>query len=167
MKQCALAALYYENHNGAYPAGIIMGPSHLGHTFHIITAVFSGQETFALEYNFDERYNDSDHSHIQYVGSATYLHLFTPNTSIGDLPSAEKYDRCVTTPDMPCDPAIPGTGEYANSFSSARSFHPGGVNVVFADGHVDFVTDVIELWIWRCLGKIDDGKTLPSGFQNM
>jgi prepilin-type N-terminal cleavage/methylation domain-containing protein/prepilin-type processing-associated H-X9-DG protein len=268
MKQSALAALTYENANGAFPAGIIEGPSHLGHTAQTIMCVFGGQETLVAEYNFAARNNDSTVSHnreiikrsiaifncpsdpntgplppdvnyghsnfvvcmgpnnlvtivtnqdydsnglfrwneqrrvtdvtdgtavtalgsevlsgapnpggaglwdtrgmwpIQYVGASSYLHLYTPNTSIGDAPSAVKYERCVPAPEMPCSPTLSGV-EYSGSFASARSYHPGGVNVVFADGHVDFVTDVINLRVWRSLGHIDDNLMVPAGFQDM
>ncbi|MBN1911969.1 MAG: DUF1559 domain-containing protein [Pirellulales bacterium] len=102
---------------------------------------------------------------IQYVGASSYLHLYSPNTSIGDAPSAVRYERCVPEPNMPCSNPTSNV-EYAGSFASARSYHPGGVNVVYADGHVDFVSDVIELWVWRCLAKIDDGYNLPANYQD-
>ncbi|HLA85799.1 MAG TPA: DUF1559 domain-containing protein [Thermoguttaceae bacterium] len=103
---------------------------------------------------------------IQYIGSFSYLHLYTPNTSIADLVSAERYQRCINTPpDMPCNTST-GVG-YENTYASARSLHPGGVNVVFADGHVVFVTDVINADVWRCIACIDDGKTLPADYLDM
>ncbi len=36
--------------------------------------------------------------------------------------------------------------------SAARSFHPGGVNLLFGDGHVQFIKDTISVQIWRPLG---------------
>src|SRR5262249_15473374 len=35
---------------------------------------------------------------------------------------------------------------------AARSYHPGGVNVVRADGSVTFVRDNIDMAIWRAFG---------------
>jgi len=35
----------------------------------------------------------------------------------------------------------------------ANSYHPGGVNVLFADGHTDFVANSIDLGVWRSLGS--------------
>jgi prepilin-type N-terminal cleavage/methylation domain-containing protein/prepilin-type processing-associated H-X9-DG protein len=36
--------------------------------------------------------------------------------------------------------------------ATARSFHPGGVNAVMADGSVRFVAETIDQWVWRGLG---------------
>jgi len=104
---------------------------------------------------------------VQYVGAFSYLHLYTPNTSIGDAPSAVRYERCVHADYMPCNANLPSKVEYSGAYASARSLHPGGVNVVFADGHVDFVADTIDLAIWRRLGQIDDGGSIPPGFKSM
>src|SRR5262249_41780800 len=42
----------------------------------------------------------------------------------------------------------------ANSYQSARSRHPGGVNALMGDGSVLFVPDEISLDIWRALGSM-------------
>jgi len=265
-KQCALAAMAYENVHGVFPPGLIMTDLFLGHTAQVFLFAHCGQEALAAQYDFSVRYNTSPgnreiirhsippfncpsdtntgemppdvnygHSNfvvcmgssnlievtrnqdydsnglfrwnvprkvsdaidgtattalgsevlsgepheggsglwdtrgmwaIQYVGASSYLHLYTPNTSIGDAPSAVRYERCVESSEMPCSNPLSNV-EYSGSFASARSRHPGGVNVVFADGHVDFVTDVVELTVWRSLGSIDDGLTVPAGFQDM
>ena len=48
-------------------------------------------------------------------------------------------------------------------FSAApRSNHPGGVNVVFLDGHVDFIQDSIDLRAMAYLISIDDGQVIGS-----
>ncbi len=41
---------------------------------------------------------------------------------------------------------------------AARSFHPGGVNVVLADGSVRFTSETIDLAIWNILGSRADGQ---------
>ncbi|NLE38202.1 MAG: DUF1559 domain-containing protein [Pirellulaceae bacterium] len=97
---------------------------------------------------------------IQYIGGSSYLHLYSPNTSIGDAPSAVSYQRCEPTFDMPCNPQMDDRAGYSHHYASARSFHPGGVNVVFADGHVEFISDTIDLIIWQRLGQIDDGESV-------
>ncbi len=41
---------------------------------------------------------------------------------------------------------------------TARSFHPGGVHVLLADGSVRFVSDAIDGDLWRALGSIAGGE---------
>lgn len=47
---------------------------------------------------------------------------------------------------------------------SAQSYHVGGVNVLFGDGRTRFVTDTIDLNLWRALGSRQGGETLSSPF---
>jgi prepilin-type N-terminal cleavage/methylation domain-containing protein/prepilin-type processing-associated H-X9-DG protein len=46
---------------------------------------------------------------------------------------------------------------------AARSYHPGGVNVAFADGSVRFISDSIQLSIWKKLGTRSGGEVLDVG----
>jgi prepilin-type N-terminal cleavage/methylation domain-containing protein/prepilin-type processing-associated H-X9-DG protein len=46
---------------------------------------------------------------------------------------------------------------------SARSGHPGGVNVVFGDGSARFIGDSIDLKVWRALGTRNGGETVLVG----
>jgi prepilin-type N-terminal cleavage/methylation domain-containing protein/prepilin-type processing-associated H-X9-DG protein len=45
---------------------------------------------------------------------------------------------------------------------AARSYHSGGVNVVFADGSVHFITDQINFVTWQALGTRSGGETVDS-----
>jgi prepilin-type processing-associated H-X9-DG protein len=47
-------------------------------------------------------------------------------------------------------------------FSNAQSYHPGGVNVLFADGHVQFVKNGISPQTWMALGTKSNGETISS-----
>ena len=62
-----------------------------------------------------------------------YSHIVAPNSPVPDCRSCR---ICV------------GGGE---GIYSARSHHPGGVNVVFADAHCEFISDAIDLGIWRAM----------------
>jgi prepilin-type N-terminal cleavage/methylation domain-containing protein/prepilin-type processing-associated H-X9-DG protein len=45
---------------------------------------------------------------------------------------------------------------------TARSFHPGGVDVLLADGSVRFVKNTINGSTWRALGTIDGGEVISA-----
>lgn len=42
------------------------------------------------------------------------------------------------------------------------SWHPGGVNVLLADGSVHFITDPIDIYVWRALGTRSGGETIQD-----
>ena len=67
---------------------------------------------------------------------ASYYHAFPPNAA---------YTDCV--PD----------GRLLTALVSARSRHPGGVNVLYGDGHGAFAADAVDLRIWHSLAQRDDG----------
>jgi prepilin-type N-terminal cleavage/methylation domain-containing protein/prepilin-type processing-associated H-X9-DG protein len=93
-----------------------------------------------------------------YMGMSLYTHRNTPNTPIGD---ANAPSHCINTPPyLPCDLTASLESKYENHHSAARSFHSGGVNVAFADGHVTFVSDDVDLSIWRAVGSIAGEETL-------
>ena len=45
---------------------------------------------------------------------------------------------------------------------AARSFHPGGVNVLFGDGSVRFVKDTVSEPIWQALGTRKGGEVVSA-----
>jgi prepilin-type N-terminal cleavage/methylation domain-containing protein/prepilin-type processing-associated H-X9-DG protein len=55
-------------------------------------------------------------------------------------------------------PCVPGPDRL--NFASPRSRHPGGVNILLADGGVRFVQNNIDLNTWRYLGWMADGQVL-------
>jgi prepilin-type N-terminal cleavage/methylation domain-containing protein/prepilin-type processing-associated H-X9-DG protein len=45
---------------------------------------------------------------------------------------------------------------------TSRSYHPGGVNVLFGDGGVRFVKSTVNGWTWRALGTINGGEVVSA-----
>jgi len=45
---------------------------------------------------------------------------------------------------------------------TSRSYHPGGVNALLADGSVRFVKETIEGRIWRALGSVAGGEVISA-----
>ncbi|WP_197525830.1 DUF1559 family PulG-like putative transporter [Pseudobythopirellula maris] len=64
-----------------------------------------------------------------------YNHVAPPNAP---FPDCGQFN----IPDRPFEPGV----------VSARSWHPGVVNVVFGDGHHQAITDNIDLQVWRAMG---------------
>jgi len=93
-----------------------------------------------------------------YVGPL-YLHYHTPNSS---APDETLSVYCVSFSQAPCISIGSGHEAMRRSVMAARSFHPGGVNVVFADGHVDFYADEVDLHLWRALSTIAGGEVIPK-----
>lgn len=54
--------------------------------------------------------------------------------------------------------------EGAPTFSAipARSYHSGGVNVLFMDGSVRFVSDSVDVFVWRAAGTIAGNETVEN-----
>ena len=55
-----------------------------------------------------------------------------------------------------------GTGDVHRGVYTAASMHPGGVGIMFADGHVAFIGNSIDRNVWRKMGSIagdSDGMT--------
>ncbi len=78
-----------------------------------------------------------------------YNHVAPPNSSIPDctpwsgFPNSWIY-RSIESP----------TG----GMFTARSWHSGGVNVLYLDGHVAFISDSVDLAVWRGMASIDGGE---------
>jgi prepilin-type N-terminal cleavage/methylation domain-containing protein/prepilin-type processing-associated H-X9-DG protein len=82
----------------------------------------------------------------------TYL---PPNSKYPD--SLQDSKSCVY-PYMTNPPCDGGDNEY----NAARSFHTGGVNVLFADGRVAFVKDSVDVTTWRALSTINAGEVVSA-----
>ena len=70
-----------------------------------------------------------------------YTHTVTPNSKFADCSNA---------------------GNFTKTHTSARSYHPGGVNASFADGSVRFIKDSVNIVTWRALGTKAGGEVISS-----
>ena len=68
---------------------------------------------------------------------------------------------------LPCTPgSVSGADATIDDTAAARSRHRGGVNVVYCDGHVQFIDDTIDsnpvfpYGTWQRLAWIDDGQSV-------
>jgi prepilin-type N-terminal cleavage/methylation domain-containing protein/prepilin-type processing-associated H-X9-DG protein len=90
---------------------------------------------------------------IQYAGFA-FMTTNTPNTTVPD-----NVANCTAT-SIPYAPCV--NNGAAQRMQAARSLHPGGVNVMLADGAVRFVSDNIDLATWRALGTMQGGEVVGA-----
>ena len=93
--------------------------------------------------------------------SQLYTHA-APNSARPDLfnPSARFCPPSYNRPhlNLPC-----GGGSVNEMTAASRSRHPGGVNVLKADGSVHFVSQNVDLATWQAMGSISGGE-IVSGY---
>ncbi|MDG3008326.1 DUF1559 family PulG-like putative transporter [Paludisphaera mucosa] len=63
---------------------------------------------------------------------------------------------------LPPNAVVPDTFSHNRGWFAARSNHPGGVNALFCDGHVQFVNDSVNLATWRGLATRSGGEVLSA-----
>jgi prepilin-type processing-associated H-X9-DG protein len=92
--------------------------------------------------------------------SQLYTHA-APNSARPDVfnPSARFCPPSYNRPDLnlPC-----GGGSVNEMTAASRSRHPGGVNVLKADGSVHFVSQNINLKTWQAMGAISGGEIVSE-----
>jgi prepilin-type N-terminal cleavage/methylation domain-containing protein/prepilin-type processing-associated H-X9-DG protein len=100
---------------------------------------------------------------LLYLASCFYSHLYVPNSR-----DADKLEYCVNGPngvddrngdlypEAPCD-SRSMTLPRGPMMQTARSRHPGGVNVVFCDGHATFINDGVGISAWRAMSTRSNG----------
>jgi prepilin-type processing-associated H-X9-DG protein len=71
-----------------------------------------------------------------------YNHTLLPNSHVLD---------CTSEPNMLYTAAV-----------TARSWHPSGVHVAFADGHVRRIAETIDAKVWRAIATRQGGEILQS-----
>ena len=116
---------------------------------------------------------ETDTRGAMHFGPASmYMHDWTPNVAIGEENSfnrlrAEDWTRYCDRQGpareiAPCRQASDGwKGLWQHT---ARSYHTGGVNLAMADGSTRFVSDDIDLLVWRAMGSADGGEVIGSTF---
>lgn len=79
----------------------------------------------------------------RYRGNAFYTHGRTPNQ-----------------PD--CQPQTSGRERGGLGLINANSWHTGGVHVLFFDGKVQFVSESVDVDVWRGIGTINQGEAISG-----
>ena len=125
----------------------------------LLSEVISGVESFwDVSLPFSQRVWDNRGVWAYHlVGASGYTHRDGPNSSNPDWMVG---GECVDHPEdgLPCNESAPYSLRLA--WAAARSRHPGGVQMAYADGHVTFVADAVDLFVWQAVSTIADGESV-------
>lgn len=91
---------------------------------------------------------------------AMFMAYTTPNSTQPDYVPAYCIYPYGTNP--PCIENSKTTTVTTPAFNAARSYHPGGVNAVYADGSVRFAKNSIDLNAWRALSTTRGSEVLSA-----
>ena len=89
--------------------------------------------------------------HYGAPGHSMYNHLRPPNDKNADCRGG-----------LPHSNRSPAFWGWLSLNIAARSKHPGGVNSLLADGHVQFIKDTINVLAWQGLGSRNGGEVISS-----
>ena len=95
---------------------------------------------------------------LHYPEGPFYHHNRTPNTNVSD---DVRKSYCISIDRAPCTGPFTAHSNRAMIYS-ARSLHPGGVQVLLGDGAVRFVSETIHIDTRTWLGTPEDGNVLPE-----
>jgi prepilin-type N-terminal cleavage/methylation domain-containing protein/prepilin-type processing-associated H-X9-DG protein len=101
--------------------------------------------TGATIISFDMHSDESDPNITHYVPDPSSMGATQPPNCMG--PNVDMLHRCADSAGaqverMPCGEYGDGANHYLSA--AARSQHPGGVNVVFLDGHIGFISNSVN-----------------------
>ncbi len=91
------------------------------------------------------------------VHQSGFTTTFSPNTRLA-------YSRDSKQVDIDFTSSREGNSTTAPTYAAvtSRSYHTGGVQVAFTDGSVRFLSDSIELAVWRAMGSRAGGEVVNS-----
>jgi prepilin-type N-terminal cleavage/methylation domain-containing protein/prepilin-type processing-associated H-X9-DG protein len=115
-----------------------------------VPGVIQDQQSCASGFQLAAAGSIADHRGYRWADDATGWTLF--NTV---QPPNDTYNGCRFGCNAYCDPSC-------GSFYGASSAHPGGVNVMMADGSVRFVKNSISRLTWWSIGTRGNGEVVSS-----
>ena len=108
-----------------------------------------------LQINRNENNYQGDYGTVMYSNGAGFTTFLPPNTTYSTDYGRARWDEDQFRPPMPCH----GSGWWGAATFAPRSDHAGGVNASMVDGSVHFVSNTIDLEIWRAASTADGGES--------
>jgi prepilin-type N-terminal cleavage/methylation domain-containing protein/prepilin-type processing-associated H-X9-DG protein len=96
---------------------------------------------------------------VYYSGMTTAM---TPNHNVRAMSRATGFSNAGRMVRVDWDSVDENDGGPTYMSLAATSNHPGGVNVLFADGSVKFIKDTVNASTWRALGTIAGGEVISA-----
>jgi prepilin-type processing-associated H-X9-DG protein len=104
--------------------------------------------------------------HTRWCNGGVYYSGFTtampPNSTISAVSRATGTPITGRTLPMDWDSVDENDGGPTYMSLSASSYHPGGVNTLFADGSIKYVKNSVSPIVWRALGSIALGEVISA-----
>jgi len=85
--------------------------------------------------------------------------------SYGHALHSTEYPLNGSNPYSPDDPMTPNSGFPAWNWWPFGSFHPGGAQFVYGDGHVHFLDETIDFDVYQSLSTMAGGETISPEFK--
>ena len=111
------------------------------------------------------QYPGFDSRGVLYLGSCFYIHEYLPNTAaVDDLEWCADGENGKDDQLGLLNASAPCTEKHRTARGpwkqTARSQHPGGVNVAYCDGRVEFITDDVDIETWRAISTRSAGEII-------
>jgi prepilin-type N-terminal cleavage/methylation domain-containing protein/prepilin-type processing-associated H-X9-DG protein len=84
-----------------------------------------------------------------------FMTYTTPNSTLADQMGSTVFCGNLWMNNPPCNSQVP-------AWNASRSRHPGGSNVLMADGSSRFIKNSINVMSWRALGSSSGGEVLSA-----
>lgn len=118
------------------------------------------------------QYPGADSRGVLFLGSCVYSHEYSPNARSQDL-----LEWCASSDggDLGPDdklgelyPSAPCSEKYSAArgpwTQPSRSTHPGGVHISLCDGRATFVTDEVNINVWKAISTMANGEPVNLDF---
>ena len=108
-----------------------------------------------IQINKDESNYKGNYGTVMYSNGAGFTTFLGPNSTYEVDYGRAAWDPNDFNPPMYCH----GYGTWRSATFPARSHHSGGVNTALCDGSVRFVSDTVDLEVWRASSTIDGSES--------